>query len=791
MSFIKYSPDLFIEVIELNRLSQFLDQDGFRKNIIDNSVSFGLIKTQANATFPNGKVERDVNNALGQKTVKIGAIRAIDSQGRFLVKDQTNNLPVLADNNWYWIRIKHQHSTQEKGTVSIDAAGNLVGTGTKFTSTLRGQSNFPSTIKLINSVYNTLEYEVLEVTDDNHAILVYPGLNDNDALFVSESNLTYSVVGTFTEGVAIDQEDKYPFQYDDVAVELVLETVLNTKPTYVQGTEFYLARVKVLLGELIIQDKRLEVWQTSADFEQTNLTRIENPLIGVESIKWENQFNTGDKNKVSIAWGMRSTNWGIDSSQGIVTLFGSATGGNFKTIDDFTNGDFNSWRLYTQDGKYVRVYNSIKQGGAINLYVDLLDVDSFSADGGSTFIAQELLVVPNADEITIVFKPEPTDNVGNVNETFTFPINTTVAECLVTVYKETTDTVNVLYNVQYQYKLFKQYTEYVPIASGSYLTEISFTDQGILKPSADRVTYSYTSDPIDGFIRLKISPYSFFKFKGKVDKGDIIGVHTIDGFTSGQVVELKVGRDEKYQLIKGNITLTDDVYISLSDQAAVEGNEFKFHFKAENLILGAYKIYIVDNYASGTLSIVKQFDYKDVYQMQNQENGVLVSCIYDDNGNWVASQDYDLGQPFETKIIDVPAAALSDYFDTTTGQGKVRGYFGWELHSILNAGRVPVGYGQVTDAEGTVTYAIGDTGGVQRHKLTINQMPKHRHGLEGSGSRSLSGGGWIVQNDQGTPPPADGNQDAGVAQNMAKVGGDASHPNMQPYYVTVFVKRTF
>ena len=40
MSKFKFSPDLFLEAIELNRFADFLDEQGFRKNILENSISF-------------------------------------------------------------------------------------------------------------------------------------------------------------------------------------------------------------------------------------------------------------------------------------------------------------------------------------------------------------------------------------------------------------------------------------------------------------------------------------------------------------------------------------------------------------------------------------------------------------------------------------------------------------------------------------------------------------------------------------------------------------------------------
>jgi hypothetical protein len=777
MAYIQFVPDLFLEVAELQRFTKSLDADGFRKALLEDSVSFGLIKSDIDPLFTNGKVERDTDNALGQKTIKIGAIQGIDSEGQFIVSEAIRNLPVPADSNWYWIRVKHQFTSQEKGKVSIDASGNLVGVGTEFTKILRGQPNFPSTVKFINSSNNVLEYEVLEVTDDTHAVLVYPGINGGDSEFLSESNLYFQIVGTFTQGVAIDNDDKFPFKYDSSVIELVLEVTPNVRPSFVSGQEFFLARVSVQIGNLLIQDKRIEYWESKGSKQAIDISRVANPLIGIEAVKWQNIFNGGDKNIVQLAWGMRSTNWSVDSSQNIVTMFGSSTGGSFKTTDDFTNGDFNGWRLYSANGRYRKVISSIKQGSAINLYLDVLDIDDYSNDGGTTFTGKELLVVPNADEVEVRFTADPTDSIVNVDEVKAWPINTPLAEITVTAYKDDTS----LYNVQYRYKAFKEFTAWTPIVSGQYYTEVSFKDDGTLVAPDDRVVFTYTSQPVIGFVQVILSPDSLFRFKNKVYKGDVIGVQTLTSLTGGQILELKVGVSDKYQYIKGTISLTDDVFISLSNLDAVEGNEFTIHLNCTALSLGSHKINIVDNLASGTPNIIKVISAADVFQMLNQEDGIAIRCTFDDVGHWIAYQNYNLGQPFELKMIDVSIDQLPTYFDTNTLQGKSRGYFGWALHSILNGGRVPVGYGTFTDANGAVTFIPQTYGGEAAHVQTEAELAAHNHRFTWL-EKHVSDGSTGV----GSAPGGSHSDDM-----IADTGQSSPMNILQPYYVTVFVKKTF
>lgn len=777
--YVKFKPDLFLEVAELVRFQESLDMNGFRKVLLENSERFGLIKSSLDSSFNNAKVQRDVDNSLNQKTIKIGAISGIDSYGQLITSPQINNFSIPSDDIWYWVRIKHQFSTLESGKVTIDASGNMTGVGTEFTKILRSNQNFPSFIRFTNSVSNTLEYELADIVDDQHAIIVHPAITvGGTADFYAESNLTYEIIGTFTEGPSQDEENKRPFQYDSCLIELVAETVSNTKPAYVQGQEFYIARVKVSLGNLVIQDKRNDYWESKGSVKTLEISNTTNPLIGIEAVRWQNAFNTGDRNIVDIAWGMRSNNWSIDSSQNIVTFFGSSLGGSFKTTDDFTDGDLNGWRLYSSNGKYSKIINSLKQGGAINLYVDQLDVDNFSLDGGVTFTGDQILAVPDADSIEIAFIPEKEtlvdDDIFNVseNDKFTFNINTAIGKCLPTVYKDPT----CKYIVLFRYKTLKEFTKWTVINSGSYYTEKSFKNNGSLKPVEEVVIYPYTASSIVAFLELTISPNSYKKFKETVYKGDIIGVNTISSFTASQVLELIVGVDKRYQHIVGNITISDNVYISLSRINTIEGNEFRIHFDCDILNIGNKKIMIVDDYASGTLRVLKEFSIADAYQMMNTDGGIVFDIVFDNEGKWIISQSYELGQPFQITMFD---NVVNDFFDSSL-QGKVKGYFGWEIYQVLS-GRMPVGYGSITDGNGnTKVFNLGDQDGELSHKLTIDEMPKHKIKIPASPHRGESGGGFVQQNNEG-----------GGLLDSQEIGGDKYHNILSPYRVVAFIKRKY
>ena len=106
---------------------------------------------------------------------------------------------------------------------------------------------------------------------------------------------------------------------------------------------------------------------------------------------------------------------------------------------------------------------------------------------------------------------------------------------------------------------------------------------------------------------------------------------------------------------------------------------------------------------------------------------------------------------------------------TTWGAGN-----GSTTFNVPNlAKRVPVGVGS--------GYALGATGGEEKHTLTTSEMPAHTHTINiyaGSGSK----GGGIV-NYSGS---------AGASQygTDSLAGGNAAHNNMQPYTVVNYIIAT-
>ena len=782
---VKFSPNLFLEVVELNKLKQSLDSEGFRKNLLQNSERFGLIKNQfVDLGFSNGRVTEDLDSSSGSKTIQVEELHGIDKFGNYLFQEKRRQIPIPDDGNWYWVRVRHQYSSQEKGTFSISANGDLVGdVNAELTKIFRGQPNFPTRIKFINSTENILEYDVLEVIDDQHAIIQHPALNTSGlSAFVSETGLKFKIVGTFTPGIAIPNSDKFIFEYDSCFLDLVQENSLtnNVRPSYIQDEEFFIARVKIVTGGVVIQDKRIEYWETKGSRRCLDIERNYNPLIGVENIKWNHLYTSADRNIVEIAWGMRSQNWTVESSKNVVTFYGGSLGGKYKSPDDFINGDFDGWRIYSENGRYSKIVSSIKQGSSINLTLDVLDVDNYSSDGGLNFdstIGKYLLVVPDCEEVELRFVPNQPSNQPFMEKLFTFPVNTLLSKSELPLFNLNT----CLYNVQYRYKSYKDYSEFRIIPSdevvGYYAERSFFVETGNLKPViSDRVQKTYTSILDEGFIELEVAPHSLALFKSKVDKGDIIGSTTYTSLTQ-TLYEIIVGESTNYQYITGDIVLPgDDVYFNIKKSNNIEGNEFRFHFEANSINLTNKTIIIsYEGLTPGSTIPIKIINQGDVWAMKNQDGGIVFDCVFK-GGEWLCYQNYNLGSPGQVKIID---GVINNLFDST-GWGKVVGLFG---HHLMNGqdgvpdlrNRFIVGAGD--------EYSVGSTGGLKEVLLTANQsgLRAHQHIYASGGG--ISGSGYGGDNH--------GYDTEHSTSGAVEADAINSHENRPPYYALIYVKQMF
>src|ERR1035437_1653730 len=108
---LKINNDLFLGNIELNRLVQFLREDGFRRLLQMQSWSYGVASGSVELELPNqalitGSFKVESDSTPG--TIKIaGGGLAIDKDIEIIFQSVLSAYPIPNDDSWYYMRISH------------------------------------------------------------------------------------------------------------------------------------------------------------------------------------------------------------------------------------------------------------------------------------------------------------------------------------------------------------------------------------------------------------------------------------------------------------------------------------------------------------------------------------------------------------------------------------------------------------------------------------------------------------------------------------------------------------
>jgi hypothetical protein len=650
MSNLKTTPDLFLEVQEIGRLKKFLDDDGFRQFLLLNAVSFGLVRNKIDNTFTNGYVSEGAALTLSHAELK-----AIDKNGKLIYRPASTGIAVPPDSIWRWVKVKYAISNEEKGTWSIDANGNLTCTSLdgELTKVLRGQPNFASVIRFNNTSNNTNKYEILEVVDDNNAKV--------QGYFSSESDLKLVVVGTFTPGSVPSSGDDDIFEYDSCALTLVQETTLNTVPTLITNEEFVLARVMSDGSTLSIEDKRDSFFETPADYNARHLFTSADKVCGVDKITHNFSLGPKDENLITVSWGLRSSSWSFNAKLNQIT-FSNIEGGRVKPADVslLSNGDFDGWKVYTNTGKFYTVRSSLISGG--QLIVTLNNADKNELDG-----TYEITLVPNVEEVEIVFTAHPADLTPNADRRFVFPVQSSYGVCPVPVYKAT----NAKFILQYRFKNLKNYSPLRLVSSDAigYYNENQYTGNGIIIGSPIRTAYIASAS--NGFITLVLNGDAYSLFQSRVDTGDLFGVQDLILANGSPVKQLYCKSHYQYQHNdQGSFTLSTNIFINLNKTLIDNvtpirnGNSFVIHLNSEfDLTSTPYHLRIVTDYVDSlTYTLLKEITQDDIDFINQSARGMYLLFTFDGT-NWVVGILNDIDPYSEWATQSYSALSL----DATSG----------------------------------------------------------------------------------------------------------------------------
>lgn len=395
MSRLKFSSNLFLEVNELQRFNKFLEEDGWKRAMKAISKNFGIVENASNSYF------KVTPRAGSNSVIVINAGIAFDSNMDAIV--MTDDLELLVGNTGSnrWVILSRAVTNEEQGTVSINSDGSLSGIGTEFTKVLRGQPNFPVKVKF-NSTSNNGEYEVVSVTSDTSALL--------SGSFVNQSNIKYSVVGTFTPGFQPTEDNKMIYEYDSYNIEVVDS---EDRPA-VSEDEFILAMISFDASDSMnVSDERIRYMFNNPYTQSDESDNSTDPLVSL--------LSTGVVGGIH-AVGSAAAEFELIMEHGYTVtkheLLTTSTSNTFNIISGQSNflgtgnipdGMFRGWLLVNRANmKYALIDDNSNK----SLYISNLDT-SIILDSGNDFI-----IVPNCNEIE--YEVTVSNNVDRPNIPFYF-----------------------------------------------------------------------------------------------------------------------------------------------------------------------------------------------------------------------------------------------------------------------------------------------------------------------------------------------------------------------------------
>lgn len=364
MSKLKISSNLFLEVNELNKLVEFIDNSNFKVILKTIIKKYGIIPND-DSYF---KVTRNTENE-----VIVNSGIAVDSNINFIHLRENVKIPLKNTTNKQWITISHATTNDEIGVVNISNKGNLIGINTKFLSVLRGQPNFPTKVKF-TSENNNEEYEVVRVISDTEAII--------SGSFIEENNLKYQVVGTFTPGFQVNESDKCIYEYDSCFIG-VIES--EEKPAVDENT-FIIASVDYSSGIMNIEDKIENLF--NAEYNELKSVKITNPLVSLI----ESRLSADRILDLHIEWGFKIASYEVTkkSDETVFTIISGSN--NYIQTAYIPDNIFKGWKLLN---KKNMISVNIDYNESRELYISSYDSNLVTGTN------DEFVIIPNFNDIEI------------------------------------------------------------------------------------------------------------------------------------------------------------------------------------------------------------------------------------------------------------------------------------------------------------------------------------------------------------------------------------------------------
>ena len=468
---VKLSKNLFLGQAELNRITEWWKQNNELHD--HKTVTYGIV----------GK-----HTASMAVTVGTGLDKISISGGTVIMYDATENelrpivvpytvdaLTVPTDGVDRWVKLKWVKTVIEEGTCSLSATGQLTGVGTRFTETMRGQPNFATTIEFEKvGLLNTGEFDVIQVVSNTDA-----WINGNT---VTEIDLKYKVIGTFTPDVVVPSIDKEVLEYNSY------EIYVETNPNIVGTDKVLLAKVNTDGVTMNTWDERFQWFEDEAlNFMDAWGGNAPINAIGVEWAKFGSQYGDRGKNQVKVGWGFRSNVWSFNNNTNTLTVI-SGSGGIYDSVAAVPNFDMMGWRVYFSDTRYWVRLNTQTTGGTLQCTLNEYNNTLMPASG-----AGWVMLVPDCDKIQLrTLKLAAGTDLMVEDEKF-FPIEDGYG--LMDIHP-------VGARIQYRTHWMGNASVWRNINDGNYLNESSFDDDGVQ-------IAANTSNVVGGEIALSLSPQSY------------------------------------------------------------------------------------------------------------------------------------------------------------------------------------------------------------------------------------------------------------------------------------------